>query len=46
VRSHGCVNLSPYDAAWIFHFTAPRLPAGWTAALPTRYDRGTLVRVR
>jgi lipoprotein-anchoring transpeptidase ErfK/SrfK len=45
VRSHGCVNLSPADAAWLFHFSGPRLPAGWTAALPTPYDRGTLVQV-
>jgi hypothetical protein len=46
VRSHGCVNLSPADAAWLFEFSGPRVPAGWTAALPTPYDRGTLVHVR
>lgn len=28
-RSHGCVNLSPRDAAWLFEFTEPRLPEGW-----------------
>ena len=45
-RSHGCVNLSPLDARWMFDFTAPRLPAGWAAAYPTSIEPGTLVRVR
>jgi hypothetical protein len=44
VRSHGCVNLAPLDAEWLFAFTSPGLPHGWTAVLPT--DDGTLVRVR
>jgi hypothetical protein len=46
VRSHGCVNLSPIDAERLFHFTSPRLPAGWSAAFPTDYEPGTLVQVR
>jgi lipoprotein-anchoring transpeptidase ErfK/SrfK len=46
VRSHGCVNLTPLDAKRVFDWAGPRLPAGWTAALPTEYDQGTLVRVR
>jgi lipoprotein-anchoring transpeptidase ErfK/SrfK len=45
-RSHGCVNLSPRDARWLFGFTGPALPDGWYAILPTDADRGTLVRVR
>jgi len=45
-RSHGCVNLSPLDARWLFAFTAPRLPGGWVAAYPTPLDEGTWVRVR
>lgn len=45
-RSHGCVNLSPQDARWLFDFTLPVLPAGWYAILPTDQDPGTLVRVR
>lgn len=45
-RSHGCVNLAPLDAAWLFRFTAPHLPAGWAAVLPTPLDPGTPVRVR
>ncbi|PRQ06352.1 L,D-transpeptidase family protein [Enhygromyxa salina] len=34
VRSHGCVNLSPPDARWLFGFTEPKLPDGWAAAMP------------
>jgi lipoprotein-anchoring transpeptidase ErfK/SrfK len=29
VRSHGCVNLPPADAYWLYHWTRPVLPAGW-----------------
>jgi lipoprotein-anchoring transpeptidase ErfK/SrfK len=46
VHSHGCVNLAPLDARWLFAFTAPHLPAGWTAVLPTRIEQGTVIRVR
>jgi lipoprotein-anchoring transpeptidase ErfK/SrfK len=46
VRSHGCVNLSPLDAHWLFSWTSPRMPTGWSAVFPTDYERGTLVRVR
>ena len=45
-HSHGCVNLSPVDARWLFDFTAPHLLAGWSAALPVRTEPGTVVRVR
>ncbi len=34
VRSHGCVNLSPGDARWLFGFTEPKLPEGWAASMP------------
>jgi hypothetical protein len=32
-RSHGCVNLSPRDARWLFFWTAPELPSGWHGVL-------------
>jgi len=46
VRSHGCVNLAPLDAQRLFWWTGPHLPTGWTAVLPTSYEKGTLIRVR
>jgi lipoprotein-anchoring transpeptidase ErfK/SrfK len=46
VRSHGCVNLAPRDAAWLFSWAGPPLPVGWSAVLPSPADPGTLVRVR
>ncbi len=45
-HSHGCVNLAPQDARWLFEFTGPRVPTGWKAAYPTTMDEGTAVRVR
>ena len=46
IHSHGCVNLAPIDARWLYAFTAPHLPIGWTAVYPTKAEQGTLVRVR
>ncbi|WP_437758252.1 L,D-transpeptidase [Sorangium sp. So ce1389] len=43
-RSHGCVNLSPLDAAWLFEWTTPEVPAAWHGALSLR--KGTLVSIR
>jgi len=40
-RSHGCVNVAPIDAAWLFGWTDPVVPEGWHAALSLK--RGTLV---
>jgi len=45
-RSHGCVNLSPLDARWLFDFTGPRVLPGWAAAYPVPIDPGSVVRVR
>ncbi len=28
-RSHGCVNLGPTDARWLFFWTTPFVPEGW-----------------
>ncbi len=46
VQSHGCVNLAPKDARFLFGWTLPKLPRGWSAVLPTATEKGTLVRVR
>lgn len=43
VRSHGCINLAPADAAWLFDWTEPQVPAGWHGALNPNH--GTLVYV-
>lgn len=34
VRSHGCVNLAPLDARWLYDWSAPQLPPGgsWTGS--------------
>ncbi|MCA9537124.1 MAG: L,D-transpeptidase [Myxococcales bacterium] len=45
-RSHGCVNLSPRDARYLFDFTQPALPAGWNAILPLESERPSYIRVR
>lgn len=45
-RSHGCVNLAPRDARWLFEWVAPALPAGWTGYLPGDLERSVVVHVR
>jgi hypothetical protein len=42
-RSHGCVNLSPLDAAWLFNWTSPDVPLSWHGALSLH--SGTLVYI-
>lgn len=39
-RSHGCTNVAPADARWLFYWTTPRLPADWHAI---EDDGGTTV---
>lgn len=31
VRSHGCTNIPPRDARWLFYWSEPELPRGWHA---------------
>ena len=45
VKSHGCVNLAPWDAKALFGWTDPQLPAGWHAAFATKDRPGTRVIV-
>lgn len=42
-RSHGCINLAPHDARWLFSWTNPPVPQDWHTVFDTR---GTLVNVR
>lgn len=39
VRSHGCTNLPPEAARWLFRWTAPDVPEGWHG----RFAAGTRV---
>jgi lipoprotein-anchoring transpeptidase ErfK/SrfK len=45
-HSHGCVNLAPRDAAWLYSWAPPLMPPGWTAIQPTAQDPGLRVRIR
>ncbi|MRG91256.1 L,D-transpeptidase family protein [Polyangium spumosum] len=40
-RSHGCVNLAPADAKWLFDWTDPPVPPEWHGAV--NLEGGTLV---
>ncbi len=42
-KSHGCVNLSPRDARWLFGWTDPQLPEGWHGVYPEEGSAGTWV---
>lgn len=43
--SHGCVNLSPLDAKWLFFFTGPHLPEGFHGVWSTDSEPGSRVVV-
>jgi hypothetical protein len=43
VRSHGCINIAPADAAWLFEWTDPQVPEGWHGAV--NMAAGTLVYI-
>ena len=43
VRSHGCVNLAPLDAAWLFGWTTPEVPDEWHSAMSLK--QGTIVYI-
>jgi lipoprotein-anchoring transpeptidase ErfK/SrfK len=46
VRSHGCVNLGPTDARWLFLWTTPFLPEGWHGVHAHTGSPGTTVVIR
>jgi len=45
-RSHGCVNLAPRDARWLYFWSDPQVPPGWTMAAGMVESPGSIVRVR
>jgi len=45
-RSHGCINLSPRDAKWVFDWSSPTLYPGWWARLPARSEESLIIRIR
>ncbi len=45
VRSHGCVNLAPADARWLFEWTTPGLPPGWHGIIASTRAPGTWVHI-
>lgn len=42
-KSHGCINLAPADARWLFNWTDPQVPEGWHGVAATEQNKGTLV---
>lgn len=45
-KSHGCVNLAPRDARWLYFFSDPQVPGGWSMAAGVVEAPGSIVRVR
>jgi len=45
-RSHGCINMAPIDARYVFNWTSPDVPEHWhgTNAGET-FDDGTIVHI-
>ncbi|MGC4066018.1 MAG: L,D-transpeptidase [Polyangiaceae bacterium] len=45
-RSHGCINLSPVDARYVFRWTSPDVPEHWHSVSESdAFEAGTLVNV-
>lgn len=46
-RSHGCINLAPIDARYVFNWSLPDVPEHWHAGYSSEsLGQGTLVHVR
>jgi hypothetical protein len=45
-RSHGCINLAPFDARFVFNFIEPPLPALWHGVFPKPDEPGTRLIIR
>jgi lipoprotein-anchoring transpeptidase ErfK/SrfK len=44
--SHGCVNLAPKDARFMYFWTDPPVPLGWSMKAADTSHPGSVVRVR
>jgi hypothetical protein len=42
-KSHGCINMAPRDAQWVFEWADPPLPEGWHGVYPTEDGPGTAI---
>jgi len=45
-KSHGCVNLAPKDARYVYGLTTPNVPPGWMSSYEHAGEIGSVVRVR
>ena len=45
-KSHGCVNLAPKDARYVYSVTTPAVPPGWVSSYEHAGEPGSVVRVR
>ncbi len=44
-KSHGCVNLAPQDARYIYSWSGPHVPQGWHVGYPTDENKGSLLYI-
>lgn len=44
-KSHGCINLSPRDARWLFEWLPPALPPGWSGSRTPNLLEGVTVHI-
>ncbi len=45
-RSHGCINLSPIDSRFLYFWSDPPVPPGWSMSHGVVERPGSMVRIR
>jgi len=45
VKSHGCINVAPLDARYVFESLQPGLPPGWTSVRPPEVTKWPTLHV-